>query len=93
MKNRTSQENPALGATMNGIGSMYRALAALHAEVYPSNPAWFANMAQGYVTQMRELLDDLEGLLEGAGSQKLQESASLPKAKAVEEAAVLLEAA
>ena len=93
MKHHTDQENPALGATMNGIGSMYRALAALHREVYPSNPAWFAAMAQGYVTQMRELLDDLEGLLEGMGSQKLQEAAALHSAKPVEEAAVLLEAA
>ena len=93
MKDCMNQENPPLSATMNGIGSMYRALVALHGEVYPSNPAWFAAMAQGYVTQMRELLDDLEGLIEGVGPQTLQEPAARHSAKSVEEAAVLLEAA
>ncbi|NOT59233.1 MAG: hypothetical protein HOP19_03300 [Acidobacteria bacterium] len=81
MKDRTNEEKPVLGSTVNGLGSMYRSLTALHEEVYPHNPAWFATMAQGYVKHMRDLLDDLEWLMEDMTPQPLREKESITENK------------
>ena len=48
--------------TLELLGGMYRALAALRTEVYPVNPELYAVMAEGPLEQIRRLQSDLEEL-------------------------------
>lgn len=86
MKDRTNREKPVLGPTIEGIGMMYRSLQALREEVYPQSPAWFATMAQGPVDQIRDLLDDIEWLMEDMIPQHLREQEE-PELVAAQDAA------
>lgn len=73
MKDRTNKEKPHLEQTIKGIGMMYESLDSLQERVFPQNPMWFAIMAQGAVDQIRDLLDDLEWLMEDMVPQPLRE--------------------
>ncbi len=73
MKDRTNKEKPHLGQTIKSIGLMYEALAGLHEHEYPRSPLGFAIMAQGPVDQIRDLLDDVEWLMEDMIPQHLRE--------------------
>ena len=85
MKNRTNRTKPALKPTMEGIGLMCRALQSLYEDEYPKSPLWFAIMAQGPIDQIRDLLDDIEWLMEDMIPQELhEEAAKLREAKEVE---------
>jgi hypothetical protein len=76
MKSRTNKEKPHLGQTIESIGMMYRSLKELYEDVYPKSPAWFAAMAQGDVSQLRDLLDDVEWLMEDMIPQELRGQAA-----------------
>ncbi len=76
MKDRTNKEKPQLGQTIECIGMMYRSLKELYENEYTKSPAWFAVMAQGDISQLRDLLDDLEWLMEDMIPQELREQAA-----------------
>jgi hypothetical protein len=93
MKDRTNRERPAIRPTIEGIGMMYRSLQSLHERVYPQSPMWFAIMAQGPVDDLRDLLDDLEWLMEDMIPRELREEAAKLREAEEAEAFVLEEAA
>jgi hypothetical protein len=76
MKDRTNEKKPDLKQTIEGIGMMYQSLESLRERVYPQSPLWFAIMAQGPVDQIRDLLDDVEGLMKDMIPQELREEAA-----------------
>lgn len=76
MKERTDKEKPDLKQTIEGIGMMYQSLESLRERIYPQSPMWFAIMAQGPVDQIRDLLDDVEGLMEDMIPRELREQAA-----------------
>lgn len=92
MTDRTNKEKPHLGQTIKAIGLIYESLVSLHERVYPESPLWFSIMAQGSVDQIRDLLDDVEWLMEDMIPKDLPEGV-VSRVQPVEEAAVLLEAA
>lgn len=75
MKERTDKEKPDLKQTIKSIGLMYEALESLHERVYPQSPMWFAIMAEGPVDQIRDLLNDLDWIMEDMIPQPLREEA------------------
>jgi hypothetical protein len=76
MKDRDESKKPDLGQTIEAIGLMYRSLASLRERVYPQSPMWFAIMAQGPIDDIRNLLDDVEGLMKDMIPQELREEAA-----------------
>lgn len=76
MRDRINKEKPLLGQTIEGIGMMYRSLKSQYEDEYPKSPYWFAVMAQGSIHQIRDLLDDLEWLMEDMIPQELREQAA-----------------
>ncbi|MGH9769087.1 MAG: hypothetical protein ACREAB_16790 [Blastocatellia bacterium] len=76
MKERTSKEKPLLGRTIECIGMMQSALQSLYEREYPRDPLMFAIMAQGPVDQIRDLLDDIEWLMEDMIPRELREQAA-----------------
>jgi hypothetical protein len=46
--------------TLEQLGRMYRALAALRKDVLPKNPRTFAVLAEGPLDYIRQFLDELE---------------------------------
>jgi hypothetical protein len=76
MKDRTNREKPVLEPTIKWLQSMSESIASLHKEVYPESPLWFAIMAQGPVDQIRDLLDDIEWLMEDMIPQELRAQAA-----------------
>jgi hypothetical protein len=93
MKDRTNREKPAIGPTIDGIGMMYRSLVSLRDEVYPQSPMWFAIMAQGPMDDIRNLLDDLEWVMEDMIPKELREQAAQLEEAEETEAVVTQEAA
>ncbi len=93
MKDRTNKTKPALKPTIEGIGLMCRALQSLYEDTYPKSPLWFAIMAQGPVDQVRDLLDDLEWLMEDMIPRELREEAANLREAEEAEAPALEEAA
>src|SRR5215210_2341871 len=75
MKDRTNKEKPLLGQTIECVGMMYHSLQSLCQNEYPRNPMMFAIMAQGPVSQIRDLLDDVEWLMEDMVPRQLREQA------------------
>lgn len=73
MKDRTNKEKPLLGQTIECIGMMSRSLQHLQEDEYQRNPMMFALMAGGPIAQIRDLLDDLEWLMEDMVPQHLRE--------------------
>lgn len=73
MKDRTNKEKPLLGQTIECIGMMSRSLQYLYEDEHQRNPMMFAIMAEGTVSQMRDLLDDMEWLMEDMIPQHLRE--------------------
>ncbi len=56
-----------LGQTIDQMERMYRAIAALRREVYPTSPPRFALMAEGpleEIARLQELIDDYTGKAE-----------------------------
>jgi hypothetical protein len=76
MKERTGKVKPDLKQTIESIGLMYQSLVSLQERIYPQNPMWFAIMAQGPVDQIRDLLDDIDWLMEDMIPQELREQAA-----------------
>jgi hypothetical protein len=76
MKDRTNKEKPLLGQTIECIRMMYQSLESLRERIYPQSPMWFAIMAQGPVDQIRDLLDDIEWLMEDMIPLELREQAA-----------------
>ncbi len=76
MKDRTNQQKPLLEQTIASIGLMYESLQALYEDEYPKSSMWFAIMAQGPVDQMRDLLDDVDWLMEDMIPAGLREQAA-----------------
>ncbi len=77
MRDHTNKVKPHLGQTIECIGMMYRSLQSLYEREHPRSPLGFALMAQGPVDQMRDLLDDVEWLMENMVPQQLREQAAL----------------
>lgn len=77
MNDRTNRTKPALAPTLNGIELMSNSIQALYQDVHPKSPAWFAVMASGSVKQLRDLLDDLEWLMEDMCPQGEQVEATV----------------
>lgn len=87
MKDRTNKEKPQLGRTLEGVALMQRWLQGLYEDEYPKNPLMFAIKAQGPLDQMRDLLDDIEWLMEDMIPPHLREQDAPPEAVAAREAA------
>ena len=73
MKDRTNKQKPLLGQTIECVGMMHRSLQSLYEDEYARNPLTFSLMAQGPIAQLRDLLDDLEWLMEDMVPQPLPE--------------------
>lgn len=84
MKDRTNKDKPHLGQTIECIGMMYRSLQSLYEREYPRSPLGFALMAQGPVDQIRDLLDDIEWLMEDMVPQHLREQSAQLEADSTE---------
>ena len=93
MKDRTNKTKPALKPTIEGIGLMCNSLQSLYEDEYPKSPRGFALMAQGPIDQIRDLLEDVEWLMEDMVSQRLSESARVRNAIHVQEVAAMQDAA
>lgn len=87
MKDRANKTKPHLEQTIKSIGMMYESLASLHERVHPQSEQWFAIMAQGPVDDLRNLLDDMEWLMEDLIPAHLREQDAQPEAVAAQEAA------
>jgi hypothetical protein len=79
MKDRSTKEKPLLGQTIESIGLMYRSLQSLYRDEYPVNPMTFAILAEGEIDQIRDLLDDLDWIMEDLIPQQLRENVAEPR--------------
>lgn len=93
MKDRTNKTKPALEPTIRGLNLMFSSLQSLYEDEYPKSPMWFAIMAQGPIDQIRDLLDDVEWLMEEMIPQKLREQAARQSEPEAMEAAAIRKAA
>lgn len=73
MNNRANKTKPTIKPTIEGIGLMCHSMQSLFEDEYSRNPMMFAIMAQGPIAQIRDLLDDLEWLMEDMVPQHLRE--------------------
>lgn len=87
MKDRTNREKPDLVQTIESLGLMQRWLETLYREEYPQSPLWFAIKAEGPIEQIRDLLDDVEWLMEDMLPQHLREQATPHEAASLESVA------
>jgi hypothetical protein len=65
-----------LDQTFGQLQRMYRALAALRAEVLPANPKLFALMAEGPMEDIRRLQSDIDAYTGLAQAQELSAQAA-----------------
>ena len=76
MRERANRQKPLLGQTLVGLETMQDWLQSLYQDEYPRNQQMFALLAQGPLEQMRDLLDDLEWLMEDMIPLHLREAAA-----------------
>ncbi|MGH9841428.1 MAG: hypothetical protein ACREEM_21965 [Blastocatellia bacterium] len=93
MRERTNREKPLLGQTIECIGLMHKSLRSLYEREFPVNPMMFAIMAEGPVDQIRDLLDDLDWIMEDMIPQHLREDAAKLREAEETEVVTLEEAA
>lgn len=93
MRDQTNREKPLLGQTIECIGLMHKSLQSLYEREFPVNPMMFAIMAEGPVDQIRDLLDDLDWIMEDMIPRELREQAAKLREAEEAEALVLEEAA
>ena len=76
-KEQPEQTIEGVQQTVDSIGMMWRALSSISRDVLPKSPEWFAVMAEGYVDQIRELLDEVDAYITDI-SKPLAEEAEAP---------------